>query len=235
MVHTLQAHPEAHDIAANIVNSPLAHWLHYHSNAILPYLPERGRRQQQSNNDTAIPVSWRASQLPRHADPHDAEYRFPPRPGDGFAVGADGGPPHRGHRWLPLENTPANLAKTPITRAHYHAFGAGWTEWTLAAQQHYSLLEHLEKDDLGVYWAGSQEGIWNMQYERYNLNFLAIWGSSVRMELPERDDEQGLTVTIPKRYHRRESLSSCYWFKCLFPFLHIVCCVRDVCGHIHLC
>ena len=47
-----------------------------------------------------------------------------------------------------------------------------------------------------------------MQYTRYNLNFLAIWGSSVAMKLPGRDDEQELTVTIPKELKRRKYLFS---------------------------
>ena len=202
MVQTLQAHPEAHNVAANIVNSPITNWLHWHSNAVLPYLPEISPANGQRSNDT-LP-SWRASHLPQHGAPAWNDFPFPDRPADGFTVGQKGGPPYKGHRWLPLENTPANLALTPITKSQYHAFGKGWTEWTIAAQQHYSLLEHLEKKDLGVYWAGGEEGVWNMQYERYNLNFLAIWGSSVRMQLPDRDDEQALTVTIPMKFKRRE-------------------------------
>ena len=203
LVQTLQAHPEAHDVAANIINSPVAHWLHYHTDAILPYLPELHRAQSTPPRGSA--VDWRPSKLPQHNAPAAAEFPFPSKQSAHFAVGEEGGPPYQGHRWLPLENTSANLLKTPIFQSQYYAFGKGWTEWTIAAQQHYSLLEHLERKDTSAYWLGSKDGIWNMQYERYNLNFLAIWGSSVRLQLPGRDDEQDLTVTIPKALGRRES------------------------------
>ena len=79
----------------------------------------------------------------------------------------------------------------------YNPFGRGWSEWTMAAQQHYSLLDNLERGDLGKYRAGNQEGLWNMQYTRYNLNFLAIWGKSVKMMPVGGDDEDSLTVAIP--------------------------------------
>ena len=205
MVQTLQAHPEAHDIAANIVNSPVAHWLHYHTGAILPYVPEaQAPNPPPQAKDGKHP--WRASELPLAEPPAADEWQFPERPGDGFKVGQPGGPAYKGQRWLPLANTPANLYKTPIKHATYDPYGLGWTEWTIAAQQHYSFLDHLEKGDLSPYWAGGKDGLWNMQYERYNLNFLAIWGSSVAMTLPGGDDEQWLTVDIPLKFKRRESM-----------------------------
>ena len=134
-------------------------------------------------------------------------WEFPPKP-EGehdkpFKVGMPGGPPNGNHRWLPMNNTSENLMLTPIAAGRdYNPFGRGWTEWTMAAQQHYSLLEHMERDDFGKYWAGNQNGLWNMQYTRYNLNFLAIWGKSVKMMEVGPDDEEALTVTIPKALKR---------------------------------
>jgi hypothetical protein len=192
MVHTLLAHPEAHNIAANIVNSPLTHWLHYHSEAILPYLPES------TENLSSTPTTWRASNLPQWSGNRTKMWDFPARPeGRPFDVGEAGGPPYANHRWLPMDRTSENLMLTPIAAGRdYNPFGRGWSEWTMAAQQHYSLLDNIERGDFGKYWAGNQEGIWNMQYTRYNLNFLAIWGKSVKMMEVGGDDEESLTVTI---------------------------------------
>ena len=93
--------------------------------------------------------------------------------------------------------------RTPIAAgADYNPFGRGWKEWTIAAQQHYSLLNHMETEDFGVYWNGNKDGIWNMQYGRYNLNFLAIWGRSVAMAEIRGDDEHDLTVRIPEMLKR---------------------------------
>lgn len=198
MVHTLLAHPEAHGVAANIVNSPLTHWLHYHSEAVLPYLPA-------SNWDEASTLStWRASVLPRWSGEHTERWEFVDRPsGRPFHIGEAGGPPSKNHRWLPMARTSENLMVTPIAAGRdYNPFGRGWTEWTMAAQQHYSFLDNLEREDLGKYWAGNQEGIWNMQYTRYNLNFLAMLGKSVKMMEVGGDDEESLTVTIPKALKR---------------------------------
>lgn len=196
MVHSLMAHPEALDVAANIVNSPLTNWLHYHTNAVLPYLPDMKNASSPQLDD------WRPSKLPKYDGELKDEWDFPNRP-QPFKVGEPGGPPFLNQRWLPLENTSENLLKTPIAKGNsYDPFGKGWLEWTMAAQQHYSLLDHMEKEDFGVYWAGNQDGIWNMQYGRYNLNFLAIWGKNVALGDVGSDDEQDLTVTIPKKLKR---------------------------------
>jgi hypothetical protein len=41
-----------------------------------------------------------------------------------------------------------------------------------------------------------------VQYQRYNLNFLAIWGRDVKAGLPITDDERELTQAIPERLGR---------------------------------
>ena len=114
-------------------------------------------------------------------------------------------PPYKGHRWLPLPDNAKELKKTPIVAAQYDSWGNGWTRWTIAAQQHYSLFANLENNDLGKYKFGNEEGIWNMQYDRYNLNFLAIWGKDVAAHLPKEneDDEQSYTASYPKELSRR--------------------------------
>lgn len=199
MVYTLMSHPEAHDVAANIVNSPITNWLHYHTEAVLPYLPD-----EDEPKENATLLDWRASKLPRYAGSHSGKYEFKDRPDEGFENGQEGGPPHQNHRWLPLANSAANLEITPITGAEYHAFGRGWNQWAIQAQQHYSFLERLEHDKLDMYWTGNKDGIWNMQFDRYNLNFLAIWGRSVNMMSVTGDDEGALTVDIPRALKRRK-------------------------------
>ncbi|KAF7523003.1 hypothetical protein G7054_g11951 [Neopestalotiopsis clavispora] len=196
MIETLIEHPEAHDIAGNIINSPITSFFHFHHGAVHPYLPEMKRP-----GGLGLPTDWRVSQLPLHAGNNSEKYDWEPqntKPNPHFAVGDQGGPPYENHRWLPLHNTSADLQKTPIAAATYDAFGMGWKSWAIGAQQHYSLLQNIEEQRLDRYWFGDREnGIWNMQYGRYNLNFLAIWGSSVAKVLPGTDDEHDLTVKIP--------------------------------------
>ena len=101
--------------------------------------------------------------------------------------------------------------KTPIAAgAAYDPWGKAWVQWTMAAQQHYSLLEHMEMGTTDKYWAGNKDGVWNMQYTRYNLNFLAIWGTSVAMMNVGADDEDALTVENPKALKRRKYPCSLY-------------------------
>jgi hypothetical protein len=41
-----------------------------------------------------------------------------------------------------------------------------------------------------------------VQWQRYNLNFLAIWGRDVKLALPVQDDELELTAKVPERLGR---------------------------------
>lgn len=121
--------------------------------------------------------------------------------------------PVKGHRWLPLVDNEASLYKTPIAKTEYNAFGPDWKSWDIAAQVHYSLLENIEKNQLSKYHYGSglddaREGIWNMGYERMNINFMAIWGKDVVENIPFsiKDDELELSVNLPLKLRRRGSL-----------------------------
>ena len=201
------AHPEAHAVGANIVNSPLTNWLHYHTEAVLPYLPDETvpKHSRKERNVT----SWRASDLPRYAGSHSDKWElveFDKRPEKGWEIGSKQGAPYDGHRWLPMADSAANLAITPIAAgAQYDPFGHGLYQWHIAAQQHYSLLERLEQGATDKYWFGNKDGIWNMHYTRYNLNFIAMWGSSVNMMSILPDDERAITVDIPQALKRSES------------------------------
>ena len=201
MVQTRLAHPEAYDVAANIVNSPLTNWLHYRTGAIWPYLPEK-RILSEANgipHITDSKESWRASELPPWTGTPDESFIFPEEGTDDENLGLE-----VGQRWLPLPNNAENLLKTPMAVAEYSPFGRGWYKVELAIQQHYSLFENIERDQMGKYWFGNEEGIWNMQFERYNLNFLAIWGQDVNLEPFPSDDEVDYTVTFPKKHSRRK-------------------------------
>ena len=39
------------------------------------------------------------------------------------------------------------------------------------------------------YWAGIKDGIWNMWYESFSINFLATWGANTA-KLPVSDDDE---------------------------------------------
>ena len=204
-------HPDAFNIVANLVNSPETGWLHYHFGAIHSYLPETV--PPDSNTDSAAlgPKAWRASALPIWNE--DKEMGFPvtvDKSDDGSVLEADNpaAPPFKGHRWLPLRESKMNIYKTPIAKSEYNAYGPDWKSWALAAQVHYSLLENIEKDQLYLYHYGtsspnSSEGIWNMAFDRMNINFMAIWGKDV-VDNPfdNFDDEHWLSIEIPKRLGR---------------------------------
>lgn len=121
-------------------------------------------------------------------------------------------PPFVGHRWLPLSKNDTNMDNmmTPMGVVNNWGgtrFGLALNGWGVAAQQHYSLFQNIEEDTVWKYHFGSKQGpsekLWNMQYTRYNLNFIAIWGKDVRANLPiEDDDEQGIGVTLPKKLGR---------------------------------
>ncbi|MCJ1392950.1 hypothetical protein MMC18_005822 [Xylographa bjoerkii] len=201
LVQSRLAYPSAFDVAANIVNSPLTNWFHARTGAVLPYLPEPSPPHNHTNQD----ITWRASFLPAYPLSTPSSFDFGniedghPLP----SIGQPGAPPFRNHRWLPLPPSPQNLQKTPIARSAYDAFGLAWTSWAIAAQQHYSLLSNIETNSIYKYHFGGTEGIWDMQYDRYNLNFVAIWGRDIRANLPIKpDDEQELTSDIPKRLNR---------------------------------
>ncbi|CAJ2510118.1 Uu.00g060180.m01.CDS01 [Anthostomella pinea] len=225
MVHTRIAQPHPYAISAQLVNSPVTGLESYHYGAIHPFLPD-----PRPHNWRKAAESWRVSELPLYPR------ALNPIEGNPLELNA----PYKGHPWLLLSDKPdatAGLVHTPMGEWYAHqgpediAWGPGWKSWGVAAQQLYSLLFNLEKNQLDRYHFGraidyrdrhedesSREGeqpeaeekydgpggeqLYDMQYQRYNLNFIAIWGRDVAAGLPIGDDELEVTQTIPARLGR---------------------------------
>nr|POE99353.1 hypothetical protein CFP56_52746 [Quercus suber] len=233
MVHRRIDYEQPFAISANIVNSPVTAWMHYRLGAIHPYLPEPAPVRRAPGN----PQTWRASELPAHPD--DADYmnlqfgRTPIQSIVNSAITDDDmlqrlfqDVPYSGHRWLPLTQNTTSLLYTPISRISTDPWGVGVRNWAVAAQQHYSLLQNIEEDAMHKYWMAAVpplgEGVFNLQYSRYNLNFIAVWGkdvvegAKVRQEVivesngDEKtkivsemdDDEKNLTADMPRSLGR---------------------------------
>ena len=206
-------HPESLNVVANLVNSPETGWLHYRAGAVHAYLPEYEPPAPDVSGASYGPKAWRASALPQWGNISSLKDSTSQEPKDGSdMMGAQPAPPpYDGHRWLPLSKGEQNLYRTPISQSQYNAFGPDWASWAIGAQVHYSLLENIENNALSRYFYGAglddtREGIWNMVYERMNINVMAIWGKDVLDNLPfqESDDEQELSVTIPLKLRRRK-------------------------------
>ncbi|KAI2628303.1 hypothetical protein GGS21DRAFT_236720 [Xylaria nigripes] len=232
LVSTRIAEPHPYAVSANLVNSPLTGYKHYDLGAIHPFVPDPNNKP-----------SRRAAQLWRPSDFDSVSGSEIPGVDEineevlNKHVFAE--PSYAGHPWLLLEDAGESLLKTPMgvntlqipTAGPGSIYGAAWRSWMIAAQQQYSLLRNLERNDMWRYHFGTQieypqgvnssadaaaleffdpnhlgpgaEQLFDTQYIRYNLNFIAIWGHDVKNALPiAEDDEQDITVTIPKRFQR---------------------------------
>ena len=202
LVYSKVKHPESLDIAANLINAAELGWMHYHTGAIHSYLPETQPPFSKILNEQSYgPSAWRTSALPtwNATGKENGTFDF------------DGPPPYKGHRWLPLRHNDSNLSKTPISKSTYETFSPNWKSWAIGAQTHYSFLQNLERNQLDKFHFGTdvdgdgREAIWNMAYERMNINLLAIWGDDVRDNAPfgKPDDEEFLSVDLPRKLNRR--------------------------------
>ncbi|KAB8342806.1 hypothetical protein FH972_022404 [Carpinus fangiana] len=196
ITHLVQSridNPDPFGISANIVNTPVTTYIHYHSGAIQPYLPEHSTKPDRDARPT-----WRASELSIYSGDPEIDITS-------SKVNA----PYKGHRWLPVDGSrvskPARLF-TPIGQAvakEELAMDEFFMNWAVAAQQHYSLFANIENDTLARYWPGDGSAFWDTQYTRFNLNFFAVWGKDIAENMPiAADDEKDLTVTLPRRTKR---------------------------------
>ncbi|KAI0521426.1 hypothetical protein F5B22DRAFT_662554 [Xylaria bambusicola] len=131
-----------------------------------------------------------------------------------------------------LLKTPMGIDKlTSLADGGDFMYGAAWKSWMISAQQQYSLLRNLELNTMWRYHFGTQidypqganssadaaalkffdpnhlgpgaEQLYDTEYIRYNLNFVAVWGHDIKNALPiAEDDEQDITATIPQRLQR---------------------------------
>ncbi|ODH13842.1 hypothetical protein ACO22_06855 [Paracoccidioides brasiliensis] len=182
-------HPNDFAVSANIINNPPLSFMHYHVGALHPYFPELegGKPSAKVSNNT----SWKPSEHPDWEGP------------DNFEWALDAPPPAKGHRWLRVKDDRA-IVRTPVTHLKYEMWGDTYTSWAIAAQQHYSFLENLEKDRLDVYKFNLP---WNMDNERIRINLLAIWSddildSNIDSWPKERSDEEMVVMELPKMYSR---------------------------------
>ncbi|CRG92682.1 Mediator of RNA polymerase II transcription subunit 23 [Talaromyces islandicus] len=221
-------HPKAFAISANVINNPPLGFIHYHMGAIHPYFPEipggfdvatlvksadykrdGDNDMVNGNNDSAdlserpsdqaIPsmnqrktnISWRPSLYPNWSGPADFEWSLdyvPP-------------PTYPNHRWLRVTDADDHNAinRTPVAQLVYEVWGPSYESWAIAAQQHYSLLENIENNQLHLYKFNLP---WDMKGERVRMNFLAILGDDVLDTHPfnwpsDQGDEDKLILKLP--------------------------------------
>src|SRR6201996_8323273 len=141
IVHTKHAHPEYYIVSANIMNQPSLSWVHYHLGAVRPYLPELETPAPPKSVPEQLSIDWRASTLPDWSGPDD------------FEMDLEWKSAYPKHRWLPLKPGTGNrtIDDTPIVQTGYDAFSKGLFHWQIAAQEHYSFFENLEKNELYRY------------------------------------------------------------------------------------
>ncbi|CAG8908569.1 unnamed protein product [Penicillium egyptiacum] len=158
IVKTKLDNPSALLVSANVINEAALASLHSHPGPALPYLPELYDVKQPSRSKSQLKHDWRASSLPSWQGPLS------------FKVGKDFDPPFEGHRWLLPRD--AGSDRDPIARSVYTDTGPTLHDWTVGAQQHYS-LHHLEHNDLGRY----KFPMWVDPTEPTSENFGCFWGN----------------------------------------------------------
>ncbi|KAI1077179.1 hypothetical protein F5B20DRAFT_572465 [Whalleya microplaca] len=160
LVHTRIASPHPFAVSANLVNSPLTGYQHYHFGALHAFLPDPSDHPTRRAAESWRPSSF--GRFPESAFPNlnnhqisnpseqDVEkHVFPPRP-------------YPGHPWLQLSDDPYDMLKTPMGLNSLRAKDVGtegvmngaWSSWAISAQQQYSLLKNLEDNAMQRYFFG---------------------------------------------------------------------------------
>ncbi|WEW60143.1 hypothetical protein PRK78_005628 [Emydomyces testavorans] len=196
MVTTKLKNPDFLAVSANIINGPPLSFLHYHHDALHPYFPEIPQPDKKNEAKPSKKRYWRPSEHPFWEGPNDFEWPL------------ENEPPSDGHRWLRVKDDKA-LNRTPVAQLSYAFWGPSYESWAIAAQQHYSLLENIEKNTLENYKFYPP---WNMRGERIRINTLAILGddvldTDVNNWPDDRGDEDMLVLDLPKQLNRLEKCS----------------------------
>ncbi|GAP89853.1 putative mitochondrial-processing peptidase subunit alpha protein [Rosellinia necatrix] len=228
LVHTRLAVPHAFGVSAHLVNSPITGMEQFHHNAIYPFVPDPNDGPTHKASET-----WRLSGLDRYPKSGLAKLK---EESDHSIMFPD--VPYRGHPFVLLSEDNFDLLHTSMGRydqdpgGDFIAFSPVWKSWAMAAQQQYSLLYNLEKNQISRYFFGRPatypahakgpdrnstvsaprrqgeptlggEQIFDTQFRRYNLNFCAVWGSDIKKHLPMNDDdEDAITHLIPQKTGR---------------------------------
>jgi hypothetical protein len=192
-------HPEFLLVSANLINSPLMGWVHYHMGALHPYFPEFGILEPPEPGllDLSMSISnhksWRYTDYPSWEGPDDWFWEI------------DQKPPYDGHRWLRLQNDSA-IHRTPVAEIEYKTWGTGLKSWAIAAQEHYSFLENLANNRLDLYKFGKP---WITDYKRLSINFMTLWADEVLDNLPMTTvDEEWLTIVLPEQLGKSIAVES---------------------------
>ncbi|KAI1470340.1 uncharacterized protein F4812DRAFT_449895 [Daldinia caldariorum] len=233
LVHTRIAAPHPFAVSANLVNSPLTGYEHFHVGAIHAFRPDPSDKPSY-----AAAESWRPSDKSPFPASKLPELKISKLKSIALEDEIYPQTPYTGHPFLLISDSHFDLMKTPMGLNYLRGgekgveamYEAAWKSWAIASQQQYSLLKNLEDNAMTRYFFGSPidfptnitnssapvlkyqarnkggpgaEQLYNTQYKRYNLNFVALWGHDIRRSLPiAEDDEQDITVTIPKRMRR---------------------------------
>lgn len=219
IVSTKIEHPEYLVVSANMVNSPLMGWIHYHMGAIHPYLPELINPEdvpldllpdREKRPPPPKRINWRYTEHPHWSGPDDYLFDFMQEP------------PSMKHRWLRLPTTPENrvsqLRRTPISEAEYKTWGNSLQSWSIPAQQHYSFLENLLDDQLDLYQFSPKANAWVTDYRRLSINMIAINSTEILSHLPmDTVDEEWLTVALPKKIGKSVAVDT-HALACHFSF-----------------
>ncbi|KAJ9652724.1 hypothetical protein H2198_008043 [Neophaeococcomyces mojaviensis] len=204
IVSTKLEHPEYLVVSANMINSPLMGWVHYHMSAIKPYLPE-------VINPEDVPPSLAPDKDARPPPPSRIPWRYSAHPQwtgpDDYLFSHDQETPAMRHRWLRLPTSQDDLVKqlhrTPISEAEYKTWGNSLQSWAIAAQQHYSFLENLCDNKLDLYQFSAGGLPWVTDYRRVSINLIAVNSTEILEHLPmDTVDEEWLTVSLPKRIQK---------------------------------
>ncbi|KAI1417481.1 hypothetical protein F5Y13DRAFT_201059 [Hypoxylon sp. FL1857] len=227
LVHTRLAQPHPYAVSAQLVNSPVTGLQQYHYGAIHPFLPDPGNRTHHKAAET-----WRPSELGLYPGEAlnlsgdlinvDSPYRGHPwlllsnGSHDSVAltltpIGAwnrNQGPQQIafGPAWTSwgvaaqqLYSLLYNLELNQMRRYH---FGRPLDFEEAVDHKPTPITTGKHTTQIHNYSGPGGEQLYDMQYERYNLNFFAIWGRDVAVGLPIEDDELELTSEIPLRLGR---------------------------------
>ena len=185
---TKAARPDFYIVSANVINQILFSWIHRNFGAVKAYLPEI--RKHAAEDADKPPSDWRPSLLPSWRGPSNF---------DAEAWAED--PETANARWLPVTDRDSrySLQGTPIDNVNY-TYGYSHRHWQVAAQEHSSLLENLEKDELWRY----RFPLWDFELTRMGIQFVALMGKDINLAKPiPGDDEHHFSVEMPTRLNRR--------------------------------